>query len=100
MAATKLSLTIQREKIERCLALLESLTDGEHADDIAGGRQGCLSLAWFERRSELTRELVRLDKEAPHLAQMLKDEPGAHIVDVRPRPRPIMDEFFNDAPDD
>ena len=79
----KLSLAMQRQHIEHCLAFLESLTGSEHADHIAGARQGCLSLAWFERRSELTRELVRLEKDAPELAALLREMPGARIADVR-----------------
>jgi hypothetical protein len=79
----KLSLAMQRQHTEHCLALLESLTGKEHQEHIQGARQGCLSLAWFERRSELTRELVRLEQEAPELAKLFQAEPGLKITDVR-----------------
>jgi len=79
----KRSLSFQRQNIEHCLALLESLAPGEHAENIALARQGCLSLRWFERRQELTRELVRLEKDCPELAFLLREIPGVQIDNIR-----------------
>ena len=79
----KRSLSAQRQNIEHCLALLETLAPGEHKAHIEIARQGCLSLAWFEKRTELTREIVRLEKAAPELSALLHQIPGVQIADVR-----------------
>lgn len=90
----KRSLAFQRSCVEHLIALHSDADDSV----IDGAKQAALSLAWFERHGELTKELVRLEKEAPHLAALLKEEPDARIVDVRTR-RTDFDGYANGADD-
>lgn len=78
----KTSLAQQRQACEHLIALCAKSAD---ETVIAAAKDACRSLAWFERKRELTLELVRLDKEAPALAAILKEFPDAYISDVRPR---------------
>lgn len=72
------SISMQRQAVEHCLALLESAMDG-HDAVIATARDACRTLAWFERRSELVRALVDLEKRAPGLAELAQEFPGTRI---------------------
>lgn len=71
----KRSLAWQRQAVEHLIAMCKS------ADEtvIDAAKQACLSLAWFEKRADLTRELVRLDKEAPELASLLRQVPELRL---------------------
>lgn len=76
------SLSMQRQAVEHCLALLESATDG-HGDVINMARDACRTLAWFERRAELTRALVELEKAGgPFLAELCETFPGTRIKSI------------------
>lgn len=80
----KLSLNMQRQHTEHCLAALESLDPtGLYRANIAGARKLCITAAWLERREELIREVARLDNAAPELAALLKAIPELQIADVR-----------------
>lgn len=73
----KSTLTEQREAVERLIAVA-----GERsslASVSATARDACRTLAWFERRQELTRAIVDLDQKAPGLAELMEVFPSAQI---------------------
>lgn len=74
------SISMQRQSIEHCLALLESSPAKPSPEVIANARRGCLTLAWFERRTEITRALAELERAAPGLAAMFQDYPGTKVT--------------------
>ena len=75
----KHSLAQQRQAIEHLIAL-----HGHEANTVAtAAKQGALTLAWLERRSELVKALDRLERERPELVELLNAFPGSEIVDVR-----------------
>lgn len=82
------SLAEQRQCVEHLIALAEKTAN---PDVVAGARAAALTLAWFERRAELTRALADLAKRAPHLAAFFEMFPGATIADVR-ETAPVDDE--------
>lgn len=73
------SLSFQRQCVEHFIAL------SRDADDTVteGAKQACLTLAWFEKRQELVRELIRLETAAPELAELLRQFPGAQLSAIR-----------------
>ena len=75
----KRSLTYQRMAVEHILAMCPDAPE----TIIEAAKQACLSLARFEKRTELTREIVRLEKAAPELSALLHQIPGVQIADVR-----------------
>lgn len=74
-------LSLQRQSIEHLIALAER--DDISDTILAAARSAALTLAWIERRQELISEVVRLDDAAPALALILKEFPGAKIVEVK-----------------
>lgn len=73
----KSTLAEQREAVEQ---LIWAAGDGPNPPpQIALARDACRTLAWFERRQELTRALVDLDKRAPGLASLAEAFPGSSI---------------------
>lgn len=74
------SLLQQRTAIEHCLVFAQQA--GVEDTILDNARSGCLSLAWFERREHLTKELIRLNKEAPYLAELLQAFPGGQVREV------------------
>ena len=77
------SISMQRQSIEHCLALLESSPMKPAPDVLANARRGCLTLAWFERRTELTRSLAELERSAPGLAALVQEYPGTKLTITR-----------------
>lgn len=83
-----LSLTAQREAVERCLAALDGGPSVDR-DTILAARKGVLTLAWFERRDELVRAVVKLDKAAPGLKAIFETFPGADLLLMPSAPKPF-----------
>jgi hypothetical protein len=79
---SKTSLSAQRQAIEHCLAMAQKL--GVEDTILNAARDGCLSLGWFDRRSQLIHALVKLDKDAPYFAELFQVFPGASISSVTP----------------
>jgi hypothetical protein len=78
----KFSLAQQRQAIEHLLVLQKR--NNAWTDTIQeAAKQGALTLAWLERRSELMKALDRLERERPELVELLNAFPGSEIVDVR-----------------
>ena len=74
------SLSFQRQCLEHLIALGAT----QVSDDVLeGARRGVLTLAWVERRQELLRALVELDRRAPALADIFRQWPEARIEEVR-----------------
>lgn len=86
MSAPAHTITQQREAVE-CLinAALERapipLSAGSPIFEAA--KKAVLTLAWIERRADLVKEVERLEREAPQLATLLREFPGAKISEVR-----------------
>lgn len=90
----KRSLAFQRSCVEHLIALHRDESDSI----LEGAKQAALTLAWMEKRGELLRELVRLEREAPDLSALLREMPDARIVDVRQtRPAPIEFDQYEDV---
>ena len=77
----KYSIAQQRQAIEHLAYLGDS---GDNDSIIAAAKQGCIVLAWLERRSELMKALDRLERERPDLVDLFREFPGSQIADVRP----------------
>lgn len=78
---TKPTLSEQREAVE---ALICFAKDADIRPEIIDrARFGVLSLAWFERRQEIVKEVARLEQQAPELAAVLREFPGAQITGVK-----------------
>jgi len=75
----KRSLAFQRQAVEHLIAYCRDVDE----TIIDAAKQACLSLAWFEKRQALTRELVRLEKDHPELAFLLREIPGVRIDNIR-----------------
>lgn len=91
------SIAQQRQAIEHCLALLER-SPGYFSPDIrAAARQGCLTLAWIEKRQHLVKAIHALDQDAPAVAALFETFPGATIAAVRAtdRGRSVIDAAIN-----
>lgn len=69
-----------RQAVEHLIALVG--TDAT-SSVIDAAKHGAVILAFLERRSELMRALVDLERRAPALAELLQEFPGARISDVR-----------------
>lgn len=77
-----ISLAQQRQAIEHCLALLESQRNVSPGI-LAAARQGCLTLAWLEKRQHLVKAIASLDEQAPQLAALCEAFPGIRLAEVR-----------------
>lgn len=77
------SLSFQRQCVEHLIALCPDVSE----TILAGAKQGCLSIGYFERRSELLRLLAKLERDHPDLTAAMKNIadtfPGVEISDVR-----------------
>lgn len=78
MTPPRFTISQQRQAVEGLLAFAKVGSETELA-----ARQAALTLAWIERRSELVKEVERLDREAPELLSVLKEFPGAKIVGAK-----------------
>ena len=76
----KPSLTEQREAVE---ALINEALGGEPVPSVEAAKHAVLTLAWLERKENLVREIVRLEREAPDVARALVEWPGLQIAGVR-----------------
>ena len=86
------SLAFQRQCIEHLIAL----HPGEDSSFIDGAKKAALTLAWFERREEMTRAVVALDKAEPGLAALFEAFPGsriAHVHDTTPQQEELPDDY-------
>lgn len=77
------TLTEQREAVEALIFLATQDNAQPHGTMVAAARQAVLTLAWLERKENLVRELVRLEREAPDVARALVEWPGLQIAGVR-----------------
>jgi len=86
----KPTLTEQREAVELLINI--AIADGVVGDPVETAKQACLTLAWFERSSELIKMLRDLKGERPELFNALNDIanafPGVRISDIRPTRQP------------
>jgi hypothetical protein len=73
------SLSLQRQTIEHVIPACEK-TDPQLVPAL---KAAALTIGWLERHAELVKEVARLHREAPVLAEILKT--GATIADVRSR---------------
>jgi len=75
------TLTEQREAAEALINL--GIDNDMRPRDIEPAKAAVLTLAWLERKENLVRELVRLEREAPDVARALVEWPGLQIAGVR-----------------
>lgn len=75
------SLAYQRQCVEHLIALCTAKR-GMSGPVIEGAKQAALTIGWVEKRAELIKEVERLNKEAPELAEILKEFPGSKIARV------------------
>lgn len=84
------SLEFQQSCVTHLIALCEKIADDTVLD---GARQAAKSLAWLNKRANLTRELVRLERDRPDLAKsfyaIFASFPQARVEDVRNSSGPI-----------
>ena len=80
----KRSLSFQREAVEIFIA---RGSFGMSEDIIEAAKQACLTIGYFERRQELLRMLIKLERDHPELAASMRAIadafPGVEISDVR-----------------
>lgn len=72
----------QRQALEHCLEMLETY-DRIAPDVLEPARQGCLTLAWLEKRQHLVKAIAALDEQAPQLAALCDTFPGIKLAEVR-----------------
>lgn len=75
------SLSYQRQCVEHLIALCTD-KKGMTGPIIEGAKQAARTIGWIEKRAELIREVDRLEREAPELADLLREFPGAHVARV------------------
>lgn len=73
------SITQSRMAIEHLIALQTEEPAGSVLD---AAKHGCVVLAFLEKRQELMKALVELDRRAPALAMLLQEFPGAKIMRI------------------
>ena len=92
-----ISLSFQRQSIEHLIPACEK-TDPQLVPAL---KAAALTIGWIERRAELIREIDRLEREAPELAEILRTLPGTRIVDINePKMIPIPPEYRNEIIDE
>ena len=76
------SLSQQRQAVEHLYNLCKS--QGIATETVLEqAMSAAKSIGWFERREGLVRELVRLDAEAPYLAELMRQFPGSQVKSIR-----------------
>ena len=78
---SKTSLDYQRQCGEHAIPFL--VKAGVEQEIINGLKDLCLTAAFFSKRAELTREIVRLNREAGYLAELFQMFPGSQVSAVR-----------------
>lgn len=79
----KISIGAGRQALDHCVAHSEK--HGMEAEIVANAKAGCKHLSWFEARVDLIREWIRLEKENPEIAEVLRGFPGAYISAMKLR---------------
>ena len=74
------SLTFQAGCVRHLVASCEKTCD---PNILEGADQAIVTLKWLEKRADLLKELIRIDKSEPALAHIMRNFPDARITEIK-----------------